>query len=101
MVTIRVGNDSRQLEDADESWITQQINNRRREGVAVCVMVMIRTSNLNVTLATPACGSGGGGRAPEPDEARIIDLWSKHRLQSNDFNGGNLVAFIKQLDKFL
>jgi hypothetical protein len=37
MVTIRIGDDSRRLEDADESWITQQIVNRQREGLPVCV----------------------------------------------------------------
>jgi hypothetical protein len=101
MVTIRIGNDSRRLEDADESWITQQIVNRQREGLPVCVEVMINTGTLNVRLSTPACGGGSGGRAPRPDEAAIIDLWSKHKLNLTDFSGGSVIAFIKQLGRLL
>jgi hypothetical protein len=102
MVTIRIGNDSRPLEDADAQWITQQVNNRLREGLPVCVEVTIRTNGLNVRLATPACGSGGGGgRPPRPDEAEIIQLWSKLKLGSDDFSPGNLVAFTKQLSRLL
>jgi hypothetical protein len=101
MITIRIGNDSRRLEDADESWITQQIVNRQREGLPVCVEVTINAGALNVRLATPACGGGSGGRPPRPDEAAIIDLWSKHKLGSTDFTGGDVVAFIKQLRRLL
>jgi hypothetical protein len=102
MITIRIGNDSRRLEEADESWIAQEVNNRQREGVPVCAEVTIKTSTLNVKLATPACGPGGtGARAPRPDEAVIIELWGKHKLASDEFSGGNLVAFIKQLSRHL
>jgi len=102
MVTIRIGNDSRRLEDADAAWITQQINNREREGLSVCVEVTIRTNTLNIRLASPACGSGGGGgRPPRPDEAEIIQLWNKLKLGSDEFSPGNLVAFAKQLSRLL
>lgn len=102
MVTIRIGNDTRRLEDVDESWITQQIGNRQREGLPACVEVRIKTGTLDVSLATPACGSGGtGGRPPRPDEAEIVQVWIKLGLGSEDFSGGNVVAFIKQLRRLL
>jgi hypothetical protein len=97
-VTIQVGNDSRSLEEVDESWISQQITNRQREGLAICVQVTIATEALNLRLSTPACGSGpGGGRPPRRDEAEIIELWNSLRLGSDHLSGGNLVAFIKRL----
>ena len=98
MNTIRIGGDSRTLEDAEESWIAQQIANREREGQSVCIEVVIKTGTLDIRLGTPGCGSGGGsGRAPRPEEAEIIQIWEKHKLTSNDFSGGNVIAFIKQL----
>jgi hypothetical protein len=102
MVTIRIGDDTRRLEDVDESWITRQVNNRRREGLPICVEVAINTGAVNVRLATPACGTGrAAGRQPRPDEADIIQLWNKLGLGSDDFSAGNLVAFVKQLARLL
>lgn len=101
MVTIQIGNDSRSLEEADESWIVQQVNNRKREGRPICVRVSIRTSTLQISLTTPGCGPGAGGRMPRPDEAEIIRLWERNKLTSDDFSGGNLVSFIKQVQRQL
>lgn len=97
MITIQIGNDTRSLEDAEPSWIVQQVNNRQREGQPVCVRVTVQTSTLQISLTTPGCGPGTVGRKPRPDEAEIIQLWEKHKLTSDDFSGGNLVAFVKQL----
>lgn len=101
MITIQIGNDSRNLEDAEESWIVQQVRNRQREGLPVCIRVTLQTSTLQISLTTPGCGSGAGGRKPRPDEAEIFQLWEKHKLRSDEFTGGNLVAFIKQLRRHL
>jgi hypothetical protein len=102
MVTIRIGSDTRRLEDVDDSWITRQVNNRRSEGLPVCVEVTIRTGSLDMKLATPACGLGvSGGRAARPDEAEVFQFWNKLHLLSADFSGGNVVAFIKQLRRVL
>jgi hypothetical protein len=98
MVTIRIGNETRRLEEIDESWITQHVGGRQHEGVPVCVEVRIKTEILDMRLATPACGGGvAGGRPPRPDEAEILRLWERLGLGSDDFSGGNVVAFIKQL----
>jgi hypothetical protein len=102
MVTIRIGNDTRSLEEADETWINQAVGSRQEEGLPVCIHVTIRTETLDVALATPACGSGGaGGRRPRPEEAKIIDLWTRLHLASGDFSRGNVVAFVKQLRALL
>ena len=98
MSTIRIGADTRRLEDVDESWITQQVGNRQREGSGICVEVRIRADALDLLLATPACGPGtGGGRRPRPNEIEIIELWNRLGLGSEEFSGGNVVAFVKQL----
>ena len=99
---VQIGGETRSVTEADESWITQQVNRRRREGQSVCLMVSIHTSGIDVNLATPACsGGGGGGRMPNTKEREVIDLWAKLGLNSADFSGGNLVAFLKQLRRHL
>jgi hypothetical protein len=98
MVTIRIGNETRNPEDADESWITQQVGSRQDAGAPVCVEVRIETGTLRIRLARPACGPGTAGtRPPRPDEARIIQAWERLGLSSDAIAGGNVVAFTKQL----
>jgi hypothetical protein len=102
MITVYVGNDQRSLEDADEHWITQQVNRRRADELPVCVRIEIRVDGANLTLATPACQSfGGGGRPPNVLERRIFDLWEKLHLNMLNFSAGNVVAFLKQLSRFV
>lgn len=102
-VRIRIGTETRNLEDASESWITDQINRRKKDGQSVCVEVVIHTSGLNIRLATPGCGSAGrgGGRPPTANEQSIFRLWDERGLDSDGFAGGNLVAFLKQLRRLL
>jgi hypothetical protein len=93
-----IGTETRPLEQADPEWITQQINRRRHEGVAVCVRVQVNTPDLAISFATPACASTGvGGRAPTAREQGILDLWIKHGLNERGFSPGSVVAFVKQL----
>lgn len=102
MVTIRIGESERQLSEADASWINQQINRRRGDNLPVCVRVTIVTNELNMVLTTPTCsGSAGGGRAPKPKEQEVFELWAKRRLNEASFTGGDLVAFLRQLDGYL
>jgi hypothetical protein len=102
MVTVRIGSETRQLGEADEGWINQQLARRRRDGQDVCVEVLVQTSGLNLKLATPGCGSvGGAGRPPNSNEREVFELWDKRGLDSSDFTGGNLVAFLKQLGRMV
>ena len=102
MIRIRIGDEERELANADEHWINQQINRRRADGQTVCVRVTVHVDDLNMVLSTPTCGaSGGGGRPPRPREKEVFNLWSQRGLNAADFTGGNLVAFLKQLKRLL
>lgn len=102
MISIKIGTDERSLETADESWINHQINRRRQDGDSPCVRVHIEENGLNVILSTASCPVGnGGGRPPNAKEKEVFDLWDRLHLNSSEFTGGNLVAFVKQLRRFL
>ena len=102
MVTVTIGSDSRPGEEADPQWVTQEINRRRQDGQAVCVQVQIHEDGVAVALSTPSCSGGaGGGRAPNAKEQRILELWAQHRLNTNEFGAGELVAFLRQVRKLL
>ena len=96
MLTVTIGQSQRQMDEVDEAWINQQINGRRADGRPVCVQVSIVTNDVNVALATPQCaGGGGGGRPPTPRERRILDEWAQHRLNTPDYSGGQVIAFLR------
>ncbi|MHC4720133.1 MAG: hypothetical protein ACYSYT_06630 [Planctomycetota bacterium] len=101
MVTIKIGTTERNINEADPGWINQQIVRRRKDKQPVCVRVTIHEDSVNMVLTTPDCSAGGGRRPPNSKENNIIELWDKHRLNTNDFTGGNLVAFIKKLANVL
>jgi hypothetical protein len=102
MIRIQIGDEERDLDNADEHWINQQINRRRADGKSVCVRVTIHAGDLDMVLSTPTCGaSGGGSRPPRPGEKEVFDLWNERGLNKADFTGGNLVAFLKQIKNVL
>lgn len=102
MVAVKIGTEERNLQTADESWINRQINLRRRDGQNPCVRVRIDEEALNMVLSTPTCPAGAeGGRTPNPKEKEVFELWDPLGLRHSTFTGGNLVAFIKQLRRFL
>ena len=96
--TINIGGAERSLEDANANWIQEQFGSRKSMEANVCVRVSIHAADVNVALATPACSGGfAGGRPPNDREERVLELWRHHHLDSNDFNVGQLVAFVRQL----
>jgi hypothetical protein len=98
MVTVTVGQAEMQMDNIDESWINQQLSRRQADGRSVCVQVRIHTGDVNVALATPQCaGGGGGGRQATQREQPILDEWAKHRLNTMDYSGGQLLAFLRAL----
>jgi hypothetical protein len=101
MIKIRIGEAEKDLASADEHWINQQINRRREEGLTVCVKVTIHEGGLDMVLSTSSCGGAGGGKLPSPKETEVFSLWKQRGLDKTDFTGGNLVAFLKQLKRFL
>jgi hypothetical protein len=105
MIKIKIGSNARDFENVariDESWINQQINGLRGDGHSVCIRVSLQEIPLNMTLTTPGCiSSGGGGRGPNREEAIVFELWEKHGLNSTHFQGGNLIAFFKQVRKII
>ena len=98
MITVKVAEEERRIDEIDQQWINQQINARRADGQTVCVRVTIREDEVNMTLSTPTCGpKGPGGRRARPKESQLFDLWNQRGLNEATFTGSSLVAFLNQL----
>lgn len=100
MPTVTIAGEERNLENVTERWINKAINRAKSQGLPVCVQVEVQENGLNLNLTTPGCGGGnGGGRPPTQEEHQVFNLWKQQRLNSSDFRGGNLIAFLKQLQR--
>lgn len=97
-VTIDIGSESRELPEADPSWINTQINRRRRDGQTVCVRITVRTGDVDLVVQTSSCPRrGGGGRLPNRRETEIFALWNDLGLNEAQVTGGQVVAFLKRV----
>jgi hypothetical protein len=102
MNMISVGSSERDLQNASAGWIREHVEAVRSRGIPVCVKVRLQSGPIDVALATPVCsGSGGGWRTPNREEHEIIELWEKRGLNRNDFDLGQLIAFVNRVKAIL
>lgn len=100
MITVTIGNESRNLQDAlTGGWIPERINRRRFAGASVCVRVEIQQPpEVRLALSTPGCPSGPAAYRPlTAREREIVALWESLRLNDADWNVGTLTAFLRRL----
>lgn len=101
LIEIQIDGSKKSIDEDYESWVNQQINNRRKDGQIICVRVFIKEEQINLILSSRKCPSIGGSRPLHAKEKVIVDLWNKCRLNTSDFHGGNLIAFLKQVRRYL
>ena len=100
MTRVSIDGVERTIEQVTQSWLREEIESRRKAGQNVCVRVTIKSGSLDLILGTPACASGGGGgRAPNPQEKELFELWAKRGMNNNEFNVGQLTAFLNEIKK--
>lgn len=96
MITIKIGASERRDVDIDAQWITDQMNERRKEGKKFCVFFKVNCGDLNLNLPSKDCptsGGSGGGRKPNAKEEIILEEWRKKGFPEHDVNPGRVVSF--------
>jgi len=104
MITVEISGSKMEFgnsREIDENWINEQVNRRRQEGQTVCVRVIVHEEPVNLLLTSLECPKTSGSGYPNSEEQKIIDLWDQVGMNRMEFHGGNLVAFLKQLHRFL
>jgi len=101
LIEIQIDGSKKSIDEDYESWVNQQINNRRKDGQIICIRVFIKEEQINLVLSSRECSSSRVSRSLLEKEKAIVDLWNKCRLNTSDFHGGNLIAFLKQVRKYL
>jgi hypothetical protein len=98
---IHINGDVRTVDEADASWIAKSINGRKHDGVAVQVRVVVKEPGIDIVLAAPPARGRGGGRMPNNREREVLEMWNRHHLGDVETKVGELVAFIKELVRYL
>jgi hypothetical protein len=103
VIRLQIGSDERVDDSISESWVNQQVGRRRADGAPVCARVSLKTDSVDFSLSTAGCrGRGGAPLASfSATEQKIIELWGKCGLNEEDFQGGQLIAFLKQVRRLL
>lgn len=95
---IAIGSAERDLSDASPRWIREHVLALRSRNIPVCVTISLRTDRLNIGLSTPPCPAARfSERDPNPEEERILDLWRKRGMSQDDFEIGQLIAFLNEI----
>ncbi|MBB4635118.1 hypothetical protein [Longimicrobium terrae] len=102
MIRLQIGSDEREDDDISEDWVNQQVRRRRNDEAQVCARVTLVTESLDFALSTAGCRGGSSSRASlTRKENEIVDLWTKCGLNDPEFQGGQLIAFLKQVRRIL
>lgn len=98
MSYVRIGDEQRNLADADQQWLGDQMRRRRAGGGSTCIQVSLKTSSINLLLSTPECGGGtGGGRVPTAQEQLLLDEWAKRGLNGEGYSVGDIISFLQEV----
>lgn len=97
-IRIRIGQDERELNQADEHWITSRIRQEEADQGSVCIRIFIKAGDVDIILSSGGCPKSacGVGRRATAKEQEFFDLWNKLELNANDVTGGKVNAFLKQ-----
>lgn len=102
MISIDFGGDEiRSNNEITTQWLRSAFNKRITRTNLVCVNIRVEHGDASVTLPCGACSKKRGKpRNRFNRESRfIIDLWTGHGLNKEQFPFGKLESFLKKLFK--
>ena len=100
-VSITIGDETRSYASATKDWINKTFAFAKRQGLLPSVTIQLSQPGLVLGLATPGAGRRGDGGALTPAQNRIVEVWIRHHMTSNHYTGGNLIAFLSELERLI
>ena len=101
-VQITIGDETLTYAQASKDWINKSFAHAKQEGYVPCVRVQILEPGIAMGLITPNCASvGGGGGTLSAAQKEIHEAWIRHHLSSTHYTGGNLIAFLNELERLV
>jgi hypothetical protein len=102
MVMLRVDSRDVKLDNVNESWIVDQVERRRRDGICVNIRIIFREEEVIIAIVTPEYWpSGRPIEKPTERQKRVIDFWRQCNLDREDFRCDDLIHFLRRISALL
>lgn len=100
MVTVKIADQAKVLQEVTPEWITSTINRNRITGKGNPIEVQIESTNANLTLFAN-CSKSGTANPSNEIESRIVFLWEDMVLSKRDLDPSLLHEFLKRMDRWV
>ena len=100
MVTVKIGQETRDADGVSPQWLHEAIEARRRDGADGSVLIKIVADEVDVTLRAPAGPGRGSARELSKAEDYILDRWTHLGLSSDGFSIDALYKFLRDMRGF-
>lgn len=98
-IKVTIGLVTRDYQQWTEPEINQLLSRHRDDGNNPCVKVKVTTPTTELTLVSKACDGMGGGGALNAEQEALRDLWVKSHMFEDHITGGNLIAFLRKVER--
>lgn len=100
MVTVKISDQSKKLQEVTPEWITSTISKNRVMNKVNTVEIDIDSENVDLTLFAN-CPEAGQAKASNDTESRIIFHWNDLVVDKKDLDPSAIYDFLKKMDHWV
>ncbi len=100
MVTFKISDQSKKLQEVSPEWIRSTISKNRVMGKDNRIEINIESENANLVLFAN-CEQAGTEKASNDIENRIVFHWNNLVLSQDDLDPGSIYDFLKKMDHWV
>lgn len=100
MVTVKVSDQSKALQQVTPEWLRKIISKNRLMGVTNCVNIGIDSENARLQLYAN-CDGKTASKPSNDIESRIVFLWDELVLNKHDLEPDAIYDFLKRMDEWV
>jgi hypothetical protein len=100
MITVKIGQETREVEAVSPQWLHEAIESRRHNGADSSVLIKIVADDVDIALRAPAGPGKGSVRELSKAEDYVLDRWTHLGLSSDGFSIDALYKFLREMRGF-
>ena len=98
MISIRVGEQERDVRAIEYAWISEHIERRRADGSDPCVVLIVQEGDTNLVFTCGECPVFKRQlESPRPEEEGLFEMWAEHGLKLPFYPTSELIKAIEYI----